>query len=183
MLTQWPFFLNYIYKTFDQFNQQILSRFKLLPPSDQQYLLTKNDQFRNYLSSLQKIYLVYKRIKNSYSFFTTTTNSIKSSSNQFSTSLLRSLSFIQIDQLLMDMMDDLIQYDLYLICETDPFLIEPSSSSSSSTGDSGMERIVDPNGGGCPVCLFPIGNQLLDDTAWKFHSVCFNFYNHLEKIA
>ena len=93
-----------------------------------------------------------------------------------------SLSFIQIDQLLMDMMDDLIQYDLYLICETDPFLIEPSSSSS-YTGDSGMERIVDPNGGGCPVCLFPIGNQLLDDTAWKFHSVCFNFYNHLEKIA
>ncbi len=81
------------------------------------------------------------------------------SSHQVINSLLpSSLSFFHSDRpIIYGMMDDLIQYDLYLICETDPFLIEPSSSSSSSsTGDSGMERIIDANGGGCPVCLFQL---------------------------
>lgn len=170
MVSQWPFYLNYIYKTFDQFNQQILSRFQLLDPSEQQYLLTENQKFKDYLASLQKIYLVYKRIKNSYSFF----NSSLSKSKKEFVSFVGSLSFIQIDQLLMDMMDDLIKFDLHSICETSPFTLEPA--------DPVVCRTLDSNSG-CPVCSYPMGNQLLDDAMWQHHTICFNFYNHLEKFA
>ena len=166
MVSQWPFYLNFIYKTFDHFNSQILSKFCLLERSEQHYLINQNDKFRDYFASIQKIYIVYKRIKNSYAFFT---SSLKQSKDNGFLPLTGSASFIQIDQLLMNMMDDLINFDLYLVCENIKE-IEP------------VDQIITRTLGNdsCPVCLFPMGNQLLDDEMWKFHRHCFNFNNHFK---
>lgn len=167
MVSQWPFYLNFIYKTFDHFNSQILSRLSLLSPQEQHYIIHQNHRFKTYFTALQKIYLVYKRIKNSYSFFT---SSLHASKENGFLPFTGSVPFIQIDQLLMDMMDALINLDLYLVND---------SSNDVEPFQSGMcARSLGKDS--CPVCLFPMGDQLLNDTMWRFHTLCFNFYSHLK---